>query len=485
MPPRTQESPADLRRPLPEVEDPIGEVLVVDDDLSLRQFLTIMLKRSGYVVRAVGSGKEALRALAVNPADVVVTDLSMEQMDGMAVLRKVKEGWPDTEVVMITAYATTENAVEAMKQGAYDYVVKPFNVDELKLILEKAFEKKAICDENESLRKLLTDRYGYGSLVGSAEEMQQVYGLMDRVKDTPITVLISGESGTGKELVARAIHYEGLRKDKPFQSINCSAIPENLIEAELFGHRKGAFTGAVRNHKGLFSAADGGTLFLDEVGEMPLATQVKVLRAIQERRVKPVGGVDERPVDVRILAATNRNLLAEVREGRFREDLYYRLKVVSIELPPLRKRRSDLPMLCRHVLDQYGKQFGKGVLELSEEAAKALSRYSWPGNVRELENAIQRGAALAAENEIGLESLPPEILDETGLSQSGDHPQVDVGPDGVELESLLEEYETQLLRSALETAGGVKKDAAKLLGISFRSFRYRLQKIGLEEPPRE
>jgi two-component system, NtrC family, response regulator PilR len=459
----------------------VGQVLVVDDDRSLRVFLTNLLRRAGYGVRAVPSGKDALAAMKEEPVGVVVTDLSMEGMDGMEVLRRVKEGWPATEVIMITAYATTENAVAAMKNGAYDYVVKPFNVDELKMILAKAFEKLAIREENEELKAALQDRFGYGNLVGRSRPMQDVYDLMDRVKNTPVSLLIGGESGTGKELVARAIHFEGSRQGKPFRSINCGAIPDNLIESELFGYRKGAFTGAVRDHDGMFASADGGTLLLDEIGEMPLATQVKVLRVLQERKVRAVGGVDERPVDVRIIAATNRDLAAEVREGNFRQDLYYRLKVVSIELPPLRARLPDLPLLVQHFLEHYGAEFGRPGMTIDAEASRMLAAYVWPGNVRELENVIQRGVALSRSSTIGVDCLPPEILAIAG--EDGAPFPTEVGPDGADLENLVDRYERQLLESALETSGGVKKEAARLLGISFRSLRYRLQKIGIEEPP--
>jgi two-component system response regulator PilR (NtrC family) len=397
----------------------------------------------------------------------------------MAVLREVKQRWPATEVVMITAHATAENAVEAMKQGAHDYVVKPFNVESLKVILEKAFEKKAMREENLTLREALKDRFGYGSMVGRSEPMRRVYDLMDRVKDTPVTVLITGESGTGKELVARAVHYEGNRQGRPFRSINCGAIPENLIESELFGYKKGAFTGAVRDNPGIFASAGGGTVFLDEVGEMPLSTQVKVLRAIQERRIKPVGGFEEVSVDVRLVAATNRDLAEEVRAGRFREDLYYRLKVVTVELPPLRTRLSDLQPLCEHFLRMYGEQFGKVGAHLDEETRAHLLAWEWPGNVRELENVIQRGVALSHGLTITADCLPPEIQ-ASGPTRAAGLPTT-VGAEGMDLEAVLENYERLLLESALQAADGVKKEAARLLGISFRSLRYRLEKIGIAD----
>ncbi len=455
-----------------------GRVLVIDDDLSLRQFLKNMLRRAGYEIETAAGGEEGLAILAASSVDVVVTDLTMEGMDGMAVLKSVRQRWPATEVVMITAHATAENAVEAMKQGAHDYVVKPFNVDQLKVILQKALEKKAMREENLTLREALKDRFGYGSMVGRSEAMQRVYDLMDRVKDTPVTVLITGESGTGKELVARAMHYEGARQSKPFRSINCGAIPENLIESELFGYKKGAFTGAVRDSLGLFASAQGGTVFLDEVGEMPLSTQVKVLRAIQERKVKPIGGFEEVPVDVRIVAATNRDLQAEVRAGRFREDLYYRLKVITVELPPLRARLSDLRPLTDHFLTMYAEQFAKPGVVLDDSTLVELAAWSWPGNVRELENVIQRGVALCRGTVILPDCLPPEI--QAAADVGGGFP-TEVGGDGLDLERTLERYERQLLESALASAGGIKTEAARLLGISFRSLRYRLQKIGLED----
>lgn len=457
-----------------------GKVLVVDDDRSLRQFLRIMLTRAGYDVRLAASGREALNAMAGQPAEVVLTDLTMEGIDGMGVLRGVKERWPDTEVVMITAYGTTENAVAAMRAGAYDYITKPFNNDELKLVLEKVFEKRAMRAENTSLRALLEVRSGHGSLVGRSEPMLALYDLMDRVKDTPVSVLITGESGTGKELVARALHEDGARGDGPFRSINCGAIPENLIESELFGARKGAFTGATRDTEGLFRSAEGGTLFLDEVGEMPLATQVKVLRALQERTVRPVGDTQEVAVDVRVVAATNRTLPDEVAAGRFREDLYYRLNVVTLSLPPLRERLGDLPLLVEHFLKRYGREFGRAGVRLHDDAMRALAAHDWPGNVRELENAIQRGVALARGEVITVDALPPEL----GAASAGPAGlPFSVGPEGIALEDALEDYERLLLEGALAAAGGTKTEAAKLLGISFRSLRYRLQKLGLDEEP--
>ena len=455
------------------------KILVVDDDRSLRQFLTIWLKREGYVVRACASGKDALHEMTRDPASVVLTDLTMEGIDGMGVLTAIKEHWPDTEVVMITAYGTTENAVKAMKHGAYDYITKPFNIEELKLVLDKVFEKRAMVVENTALRKLLEDRFGYGSMVGRSDSMLAVYDLMDRIKDTPVSVLITGESGTGKELVARALHFESERRDKPFRSINCGAIPENLIESELFGYQKGAFTGASKDSPGLFRSAHGGTLFLDEIGEMPLSTQVKVLRALQERRVRPVGGTEETAVDVRVITATNRDLPAEVAANRFREDLYYRLNVVTISLPPLRERLGDLPILVHHFIEKYAEQFGRPGIGVSSDAMRALAAHNWPGNVRELENAVQRGVALSRGDEVTPDALPPEIA---GGAAPDEGLAFEVSDAGMDLDAALERYERMLIESALETTGGVKKEAARLLRITFRSLRYRLQKIGIDEP---
>jgi two-component system response regulator PilR (NtrC family) len=457
-----------------------GKILVIDDDRSLRQFLTIWLKREGYAVRVATSGKDGLHEMTRDPADVVLTDLTMPGIDGMGVLTGVKEHWPDTEVLMITAYGTTENAVKAMRKGAYDYITKPFNIDELKLVLAKVFEKRAMRVENTELRKLLVDRFGYGSMVGRSTVMLAVYDLMDRIKDTPISVLVTGESGTGKELVARALHYEGDRRAKPFRSINCGAIPENLIESELFGYKKGAFTGALKDHPGLFRSAHGGTLFLDEIGEMPPSTQVKVLRALQERTIRPVGSSEEYPIDVRVVAATNRDLSAEIAANRFREDLYYRLNVVTIALPALRDRLGDLPVLVHHFCEKYAEQFGRDGIQISPEAMRVLSGHNWPGNVRELENAVQRGVALARGVEVTVDALPPEIA---GRDVEEDGLPFTVGADGLDLEGSVERYERMLIESALEASGGVKKEAAKLLRITFRSLRYRLQKIGMEEPP--
>jgi len=453
-----------------------GNLLVVDDDLSVRQFLTIMLERAGHAVRAAASGSDAYHLLDRYEFDLVITDLKMPEISGMDVLARVKEVAPQTEVIMITAYATTDSAVEAMKRGAFDYVIKPFKIDELKLIVKKALAQKRLTQENILLRQQLKASGRYQNIIGSSPAMEGIFELIDRVKDTHINVLITGESGTGKEMVARAVHFNGRRAERPFLGINCSAIPETLIESELFGHKKGSFTGAVANKKGLFEAASGGTLFLDELGELPLSTQVKLLRAIQERKIKAVGGLEEVKVDARIIGATNLDLEKAVAAGRFREDLYYRLNVVPIRMPPLRERREDIAALIAHFLRKYAKEYGVQQPELGRETIERLLRYDYPGNVRELENIIERCVALGSE-EIALSSLgspdePSRVLTSDLLFALEEFPEA-----GISLDESLEELERRLIGEALQRSGGRKKDAAELLGISFRSFRYRLGKL--------
>lgn len=455
-----------------------SRILIVDDERSMREFLSIMLRKQGYSVEVADGGRDALVRLEGNLYDLVITDLSMPYVDGMTVLQRCKEVSPSTAVILVTAYATTESAVEAMKRGAFDYIIKPFKVEELKLLISKALETRRLVNENALLKQELESRYGFDNLVGASPAMSEVYNLIRKVKDTRINVLLVGESGTGKEQVARAIHYNGVRKDSPFVTVNCGAIPENLIESELFGHKKGAFTGAVTNKPGLFQVADGGTIFLDEVGDMPLNTQVKVLRVLQERSFKTVGGVEELKVDVRVLAATHRDLAAEVKAGRFREDLYYRLNVIQIQLPPLRERLEDLPLLAEHFLARMRDEYGKPIKGFTEEAMRALLSHTFPGNIRELSNIVERAVALEAGERIHRSSLPrdlqgptPAALDRLGL---------ELPSDGLDLEATLSELERRLLLQALERSQGVKKNAARLLKISFRSLRYRLAKLGIE-----
>lgn len=456
-----------------------ARILVVDDERSMQEFLEILLRREGYDVTCAGDVDSALLALESDDFDVVISDLQMPGKTGLDLLHALRETSPETVALVMTAFASTETAIAAMKEGAYDYLTKPFQVDEIRLVLEKALEKKLLARENRRLRSELRSQIRQRALIGSSPVMQRVYELIGQVAETKANVLISGESGTGKELVARAIHAASDRRDRPFVALNCGAIPENLLESELFGHVKGAFTGAVQNKEGLFETADTGTLFLDEVGELPPSVQVKLLRAIQEKAIRRVGGTSDRKIDVRILAATNRRLEDEVAAGRFREDLYYRLNVIQIALPPLRERPEDVPLLVQHFVDKYAGELGKEIGGASEEAMGRLLEHSYPGNVRELENVIERAVALSRGGTIEVDALPPNLLQPAvdGAVRSSVLP-----PDGANLDNLVNDYERGLLLEALERVGGVKKRAAKLLGVSFRSFRYRLQKLGLDEP---
>jgi two-component system, NtrC family, response regulator PilR len=452
-------------------------ILVVDDERSMQEFLEILLRKEGYDVATAGDVPGALIALDSDDFDLVISDIQMPDRSGLDLLRALRQAQPEIVVIMITAFATTETALAAMKEGAYDYITKPFKVDEIKLVVKKALEKKLLAAENARLRHELRSERQQRPLVGNSPRMQQLYEMIGRVAATKTNVLIVGESGTGKELVARAIHAESDRADKSFVALNCAAIPENLLESELFGHVKGAFTGAVGNKAGLFELADLGTLFLDEVGELTPPLQVKLLRAIQEKTIRRVGGTSDRRVDVRILAATNRRLEDEVSAGRFREDLYYRLNVIQLPLPPLRERMEDLPLLVHHFVEKYTRELGKSVRGVSDEAMERLRAHSYPGNVRELENVIERAVALARGEWIDRESLPPALLQPSAEKTSAALPQ-----GSVDLDNLVADYERGLLVEALRRAGGVKKRAAHLLGISFRSFRYRLEKLGLDEP---
>jgi two-component system response regulator PilR (NtrC family) len=383
----------------------------------------------------------------------------------------------DTLVILITAHGTTESAVEAMKRGAYDYLTKPCSVDELRLVVQKALEKRDLSSENRRLRRQLEAPAAVPMILGKSSRMQEVLGLVRQVAPSRTNVLITGESGTGKELVARAVHSLSDRQDKPFVAVNCGAIPENLLESELFGHTKGSFTGATANKMGLFEIADGGTLFLDEIGEMALPLQVKVLRAIQQRTFKRVGGTSDIRVDVRIVCATNRKLEEEVRLGRFREDLFYRLNVIEIHIPPLRERAEDIAELVRFFVRRYAEQLGRPVEGVDPEVMAALEVYPYPGNVRELENLIERAVPLARSSRIGLDCLPPGVREPAAAAQ---RPAATLPPDSIDLERMLADYERSLLVQALQRCGGIKKRAAALLGISFRSLRYRLEKLGMD-----
>jgi two-component system, NtrC family, response regulator PilR len=453
-------------------------ILVVDDEESIREFLEIMLKKEGYEVTCAEDGAKGKDLLAKKTFDLVISDLQMPNMTGIELLKFVKETYPELVFMLITAFGTTESAVEAMKMGAYDYLTKPFKIDEVRLNIQNALRAKHLEVENRVLKKELSKEYSFQNLVGNSDAMHRIYDLVKRVSQTPTNVLITGESGTGKEVVAKAIHYNGPLKDKPFVTINCGAIPEQLMESEMFGHKKGSFTGAVADKSGLFEVADGGTLFLDEVGELPLTIQVKLLRAIQERVIRRVGATDDIKVEVRICAATNRDLEEMVKEGTFRQDLFYRLNVINIRTPSLRDRRDDIPLLAGHFLKKYNDRLTKTVGSISAEAMEMLKKYDYPGNVRELENIIERTVALEGGATILPESLPPFVNTPSGRKMASSH-EIEIGDDGIDLDKVMGQIEKELLVKAIHASNGIKKKAAKLLHITFRSMRYRVEKYGL------
>ena len=461
------------------MKGPMASILVVDDETSIREFLEILLKRSGHVVRLAKDAVDAVARLKDETFDLVLTDLRLPKGTGMDVLSWVSKNAPSTQVVMMTAFATTETAIEAMKAGAYDYIIKPFKVDELTVLVDRALERRHLQTENRVLRATLNARAAHARLLGSSDKMQEVFELIHKVAPTRTTILLTGESGTGKELVARAIHARGNRTNEAFVAINCGAIPETLIESELFGHTRGSFTGAVTDKPGLFERADKGTVFLDEIGELPLAMQVKLLRVLQERKVRRVGGAADLGVDVRVVAATNRRLEEEVEKGRFREDLFFRLNVIQIRLPALRERRADIPLLVEAFIAKFAEQQQSTVKSISDRALRVLMSWNWPGNVRELENVIERGLTLASSNVVDLDGFPPSMRGAPSILPVGVAVVDEIPPEGLDMEAVLESYERSLLEKALLRTNGRKKKAADLLNLSFRSFRYRLAKLGL------
>jgi two-component system response regulator PilR (NtrC family) len=454
------------------------KILVVDDERSMREFLGIMLAKEGYSVTQCPDGETALKQMEEDIFDLAIMDIRMPKMDGIAVLERIKETAPETVVIMITAFASTDTAVQAMKKGAYDYITKPFKIDEIKLIIHNALEKKALENENVLLKRLVKSKFSFDNIIGQSPKMVAMYELMEKVAPTKTNILITGESGTGKELVARAIHFNSPRKEKGFVTLNCGAIPENLLESELFGHMKGAFTGAMYNKRGLFEVADGGSIFLDEIGELPLSMQVKLLRVIQDKEFTRVGGTEQIKVDVRIISASNKDLEEAVREKKFREDLYYRLNVIQIKLPLLRERKEDIPLLAEHFIRKYTQELGKDVREISADAMKLLVNYDYPGNVRELQNIIERGIALEASNALTIENLNSYMDEQRGVKRIDDA-LFEIPTEGIDLETVVGNVEKDLLLKALQRAKGVKKKAAELLNINFRSMRYRLEKYGI------
>jgi two-component system response regulator PilR (NtrC family) len=408
---------------------------------------------------------------------MVLTDVKMPGVDGFEVLRKTKEVSPDTVVIMITAYGSPEGAVTAIKEGAYDYITKPFRVEEVKLTIKKSLERSILIKENIRLRQAVEDRYKFWNLIGKSPKMQRVYELVEKVSQTKANVLISGESGTGKELVAKAVHFNSARKDRSFVTLNCGAIPENLLESELFGHMKGSFTGAIANKRGLLELAEGGTLFMDEVGELPLPLQVKLLRVIQEREFKRVGGIEDIKVDVRIISASNQDLQQKVAHSSFREDLFYRLNVIQIKIPPLRERKEDIPLLVNHFVRKYSAETGKEIEGVSPEALELLLGYNFAGNVRELENMIERSITLETTSMIADRHIR-SYLNERMVSK-GIPPTLEIPEEGMDLNKVVEDLEKAFILKALEHTDGVKKKAAEILGMNFRAMRYKLAKYEL------
>ena len=456
-----------------------SKILVVDDEPGMRTFLEIILRKEGYSVETAADGMKALDNINNNVFDLAILDILMPVMNGIEVLKRIIEKSPETTVIIITAFASHETAIEAMKLGAYDYITKPFKIDEIKLVIKKALDKKGLERENLRLRKELQTKYGFANIIGRSIGISKVFELIKRVSELKVNVLITGESGTGKELVARAVHYSGSRHRGPFIAVNCGAIPEPLVESELFGYRRGAFTGASRNKKGLFEEADGGTIFLDEIVDLPTHLQVKLLRVIEEKTIRPLGSTEPIPVDIRIIAATNKLLEEEIANEKFREDLFYRLNVIKIDLPPLRDRRDDIPPLAIHFVEKYSREMGKDINGISPKALETLESYHYPGNVRELENIIARCVALETSNVIRQQTLPELMVNMGSLN-------IENGIAGnFGLDHLLETFEKRTIDKALTEAQGNKVEAAKLLGITFRSLRYRLAKHGLLDEEEE
>jgi two-component system response regulator PilR (NtrC family) len=448
-----------------------GKILIVEDEKSMREVLKILLEEEGYETTSAVDGMDAGEMIEQEIYDLVITDMKMPRADGFAVIRKVREISPSTAVIMITAFGTMESTIEAMKLGAYDFIHKPFKIDEIRLIVSKAFEKKRLSEELSLLREKVQTSYRLENIIGKSPKMQELFRLIPKVAQSNSTVLITGESGSGKELVAAALHNLSPRKSKNFVTVNCATFPEGLLESELFGHVKGAFTGAVFNKQGLFEIADEGTIFLDEIAEMPISLQAKLLRVLENGTFRRVGGVSDTKVDVRVISATNRDLSEGIAAGGFREDLFYRLNVVPVHLPPLRERTEDIPLFLEHFLQK----LSPDKKEFSPECLRLLMKYPWKGNVRELENMVERIVLLADRNMIMPDDLPEEVF--TAVQPATALP--DVGNDGVDLEKIVEEIEKDYLGKALTKANGNKTDAAKLLNLSFRSFRHRLHKYGM------
>lgn len=448
-----------------------ARILVVDDEVNIRNALSTLLEKRGYDAKGIGTAEEAFRYLEETPADLVITDVRMPGMDGIEFLRRLKDKWPSTEVVIMTAFGSIDAAVEAMRLGAYDYLTKPVDRERFPMVVEKALERHALVSENKQLRDRLETRFRFDQLVGKSESMRRIYGLVEMVADSDVTVLLTGESGTGKEVVARTIHHKSPRADHPFVTVNCGALPDDLFESELFGYEKGAFTGAVATKVGRFELAHRGTLLLDEIGELSLKSQVDFLRVLETKEFRRLGGTKVVRVDARVIAATNRNLEEAVKRGEFREDLFYRLNVVPIKLPPLRERAEDIPLLIETFLPEFCAQYNRVPKAIAPEAMRLLRLYSWPGNIRQLRNLLERLVITVRESTIGPEHLPEEIQ----VSRE------DVRTMVVTLGTSLEEVEKEVIRRTLAEVTNHREKAAKLLGISLRALQYKIKEYGIRE----
>ncbi|MBI5251416.1 MAG: sigma-54-dependent Fis family transcriptional regulator [Desulfomonile tiedjei] len=453
-------------------------LLVVDDEPSMREFLEILLSQEGYQVSTAATGEEGFKIYRSQEHDLILTDVKMPGMSGLDLIREIHSLDPSVPIIAVTAYASADDAIRAVREGAYDYLSKPFQVEDLRIIIRNALETSRLRKENQELKRSIQGRGSFANIVGKSPQMQEIFNFVEKVAPSKAGVLIIGESGTGKELIAKAIHCHSPRRNKPFITINCTAIPENLLESEMFGHQRGSFTGAIANKAGLVETAHTGTLFLDEVGEIPLSIQAKLLRFLQEHEFRRVGSTDEKKIDVRIIAATNKKLEKELEKGTFREDLYYRLNVIRIHVPPLREREEDIPLLIDHFVKKFSAEQGKKIQKVSSLAMRVLCNYNFPGNVRELENVIERCVTLEPSDQLTAENLPAKLTESSGVSApSGD---LDIPPDGIDLDRALDNMERKLITRAMEITGGNRSRAARLLGISFRSLRYRLVKLGME-----
>ncbi len=462
----------------------MGKVLVVDDEKAMREFLTLLLEKQGHSVIAAADGEQALEVVATQLPDLVISDIRMPKVDGIGLLAGIREQHPHLPMVLITAYASSDSTIQAMQLGADDYITKPFRIDEIRLVVEKALARREKGQGDQASRPAGLEEFQLEGIIGRSPKMIEMYKLISRIAGLDSTVLITGESGTGKELVARTIHCVSPRAQRPFLAINCGAIPEELLESELFGHVKGAFTGAVSHKAGLFEVAHRGTVFLDEIAEMSPGLQVKLLRFLQWRAYRRVGGTDDLEVDVRLIAATNKDLVKRIASGGFREDLFYRLNVIPIHVPPLRERKEDIPLLANSLLAQFSLRQQRGPASISQDALEHLVRYQWPGNVRELENVIERALALEIGDQLTTASLPLQIREKDGRGGQQMSDSITLPAEGIELEATVSSLEKDLMLQALERSGWVQTRAAELLKISLRSFRHKAKKYGITKARR-